>query len=262
MSQQVNDDILNKRVYGEDIDSQSTWLTKNLYKLMIWISIIWFAVVLIYITQFFGWSNLFLMMPDEFGGFMAGITLPLAIIWVVMAYIDRGTSFKNEARFLRAYMNQLVYPEDGGAQTAKAMADAIRSQVVELQEATRQATEQTEKIRDELGGRVEDFSKIVSVLDNYSSRTVGELARTVKELAGNLDSINERTLNSTENFRACVTNLSSSYAELQKDTENLLVKIAPKVNDVRATSVVLKSTSDETYSGQYQPRFGNAECAD
>ncbi|MDO5386449.1 MAG: hypothetical protein Q4F75_04165 [Pseudomonadota bacterium] len=248
MSQQVNDDIFNKRVYGEDIDSQSTWLTKNLYKLMIWISIIWFAVVLIYITQFFGWSNLFLMMPDEFGGFMAGITLPLAIIWVVMAYIDRGTSFKNEARFLRAYMNQLVYPEDGGAQTAKAMADAIRSQVVELQEATRQATEQTEKIRDELGGRVEDFSKIVSVLDNYSSRTVGELARTVKELAGNLDSINERTLNSTENFRACVTNLSSSYAELQKDTENLLVKIAPKVNDVRATSVVLKSTSEETYS--------------
>ena len=89
MSQQVNDDILNKRVYGEDIDSQSTWLTKNLYKLMIWISIIWFAVVLIYITQFFGWSNLFLMMPDEFGGFMAGITLPLAIIWVVMAYIDK-----------------------------------------------------------------------------------------------------------------------------------------------------------------------------
>ena len=144
MSQQVNDDILNKRVYGEDIDSQSTWLTKNLYKLMIWISIIWFAVVLIYITQFFGWSNLFLMMPDEFGGFMAGITLPLAIIWVVMAYIDRGTSFKNEARFLRAYMNQLVYPEDGGAQTAKAMADAIRSQVVELQEATRQ--EDSEKI--------------------------------------------------------------------------------------------------------------------
>ncbi len=235
------------RAYGDDVDSQNTWLTKNLYKLMIWISIIWFAVVLIYITQFFGWSNLFLMMPDEFGGFMAGITLPLAIIWVVMAYIDRGTSFKNEARFLRAYMNQLVYPEDGGAQTAKAMADAIRSQVIELQEATRQATEQTEKIRVELGGRVDDFSKLVSVLDNYSSHTVGELARTVKELAGNLDSINERTLNSTENFRNCVNNLSSSYAELQKDTENLLVKISPKVNDVRATSIVLKSSSEEAY---------------
>lgn len=67
---------------------------------MIWVSAAWFAVVLIYITQFFGWSNLFLMMPDEFGGFLAGITLPLAIIWVVMAYIDRGTSFKQEAKFL------------------------------------------------------------------------------------------------------------------------------------------------------------------
>ena len=252
MSNEIKENTDNKKEvlhqnYGEEIDSQNTWLTKNLYKLMIWISIIWFAVVLIYITQFFGWSNLFLMMPDEFGGFMAGITLPLAIIWVVMAYIDRGTSFKNEARFLRAYMNQLVYPEDGGAQTAKAMADAIRSQVSELQEATKQATIQTEKIRVELGERVDDFAKIISVLDNYSSHTVGELARTVKELAGNLDSINERTLNSTENFRNSVNSLSSTYEELQKDTEELLVKISPKVNDIRATSIVLKSSSEEAY---------------
>ncbi len=104
--------------YSED-EMNPSWLSNNLHSLMIWVSVIWFGVVLIYITQFFGWSNLLLMMPDEFGGFLAGVTLPLAIIWVVMAYIDRGTSFKNEARFLRAYMNQLVYPEDGGGSTAK-----------------------------------------------------------------------------------------------------------------------------------------------
>lgn len=73
-------------------------------------------------------------------------------------------------------------------------------------------------------------------------------ARTVKELAGNLDSINERTLNSTENFRAALPICPLLMPNCKKNTENLLVKIAPKVNDVRATSVVLKSTSDETYS--------------
>ena len=72
----------------------------------------------------------------------------MIIIWVVMAYIDRGTSFNREAKFLRAYMNQLVYPEDNAPQTAKAMADAIRSQVVELQEVSRLAHEQTSQIKD------------------------------------------------------------------------------------------------------------------
>ena len=116
-------------------DNKHKWLANNMQRLMIWISAAWFGIVLIYITQFFGWSNLFLMMPDEFGGFLAGVTLPLAIIWVVMAYIDRGTSFKNEAKFLRAYMNQLVYPEEGGAQTAKAMAKAEKKAVKEEKKA-------------------------------------------------------------------------------------------------------------------------------
>ena len=135
-----------KTSYIEENETPN-WLANNLHRLMIWVSIIWFGIVLIYISQFFGWSNLFLMMPDEFGAFLAGVTLPLAIIWVVMAYIDRGTNFKNEARFLRAYLNQLVYPEDGGAGTAKAMAEALRAQTVELQQATKEATLQTARIK-------------------------------------------------------------------------------------------------------------------
>ena len=96
----------NSKAGYAELEENPSWLNNNLHKLMVGISALWFAIVMIYITQFFGWSNLFLMMPDEFGGFLAGITLPLAIIWVVMAYIDRGTSFKQEAKFLRAYMNQ------------------------------------------------------------------------------------------------------------------------------------------------------------
>jgi hypothetical protein len=76
---------------------------------MIVISSIWVLMVAVYITQFFGWSNLFLMMPDEFGGFLAGITLPLAIIWMVIAYIDRGVSFKQEAKLILSNSNLIVF---------------------------------------------------------------------------------------------------------------------------------------------------------
>ena len=177
----------NKIVYTEDAETENSWLNNNLHRLMIWVSVIWFAVLHIYITQLFGWSNLFLMMPDEFGGFLAGVTLPLAIIWVVMAYIDRGSSFKREAKFLRAYMNQLVYPEEGSATTAKAMADAIRSQVIELQEVTKLATAQTEKIKQELGGRVVDFAKLDGEMHNYTSKTRTELKNVDKTLIKSID---------------------------------------------------------------------------
>ena len=226
----------NKLSYIEENDTENSWLNNNLHKLMVWVSIIWFAVVLIYITQFFGWSNLFLMMPDEFGGFLAGVTLPLAIIWVVMAYIDRGSSFKREAKFLRAYMNQLVYPEEGSATTAKAMADAIRSQVVELQEVTKLATAQTEKIKQELGGRVDDFAKLVGVLDNYSSKTMTELTEGVKTLVKSFDYVAERADNATGQFKEQIRDFSNSAIVIKKEVSDLLNEVSPKIKEIKESS--------------------------
>lgn len=232
--------------YAEDIDHEAPWLANNLHKLMIWVSIIWFAIILIYITQFFGWSNLFLMMPDEFGGFLAGVTLPLAIIWVVMAYIDRGSSFKREAKFLRVYMNQLVYPEEGGATTAKAMADAIRSQVIELQEVTKLATEQTNKIKQELGGRVEDFAKLVGVLDNYSSKTMTELTEGVKTLVKSFDYVTERAENATGVFKEQIRDFSASAITVKKEVGDLLNQVTPRIKEIQASSELLHNITESS----------------
>ena len=234
-------------IIAED-ESKNKWLANNMQRLMIWVSIIWFGVVLIYITQFFGWSNLFLMMPDEFGGFLAGVTLPLAIIWVVMAYIDRGASFKQEAKLLHTYMNQLVYPEDGGAQTAKAMADAIRAQVIELQEVTKQATEQTDKIQAELSNRVEDFAKLVGVLDNYSSKTITELTEGVKTLVNSFDYVVERALVSTETLQNKVSDFSSAGEQIRTGIESIFESLQPRIQELQSSSAQIKNVNDENNS--------------
>lgn len=36
-------------------ENDNTWLGSNLYRLMLVVTVVWFAIVLIYITQFFGW---------------------------------------------------------------------------------------------------------------------------------------------------------------------------------------------------------------
>ena len=229
----------------QEVEEQGGWLANNLHKLMISVSVIWFAIVIIYITQFFGVENLLVLMPDEFGGFLAGVTLPLAIIWVVMAYIDRGTSFKNEAKFLRAYMNQLVYPEDGGAQTAKAMADAIRSQVIELQEVTKLATVETDKIKDELGARVQDFEKLVGILDKYSTHTIVELADSVKTLIRNFDVITTKAEDSKDNFRDYASEFSQTANNIQRDMRMFLDTVIPSIQEMRSTTGMLQNITDE-----------------
>lgn len=232
--------------YAEELETKSSWLNNNLNKLMIWFSVLWFVIVLVYITQFFGWSNLFLMMPDEFGGFLAGVTLPLAIIWVVMAYIDRGSSFKNEAKFLRAYMNQLVYPEDGGAQTAKAMADAIRSQVIELHQATRHATEQTDAIKKELGNRVEDFSKLISTLDNYSAKTMVELTECVKTLSQNFDGIVSQAGKSTAELKEYIDGFVQSAGILESNYSHLLNTLVPHIQEMKDSADLLNNINNNS----------------
>ena len=230
-------------VYTE-IEEKQSWLNNNLHKLMISVSVIWFAIVLIYITQFFGWSNLFLMMPDEFGGFLAGITLPLAIIWVVMAYIDRGTSFKQEAKFLRAYMNQLVYPEDGAPQTAKAMADAIRSQVVELQQVSKAATQQTALIKDEMKANIAELSKLIATLDAYSSKTIVELSDSVKFISQNFDNITGKTQSSIAVFSEMNKNLSGEAAAVEENLGSLFDNLLPRIKEMKEAAGFLQNISE------------------
>ncbi|MFV0627239.1 MAG: hypothetical protein ACK5N8_07820 [Alphaproteobacteria bacterium] len=224
-----------------NVEVHESWLSNNLNRLMIGISVLWFAFVLIYITQFFGWSNLFLMMPDEFGGFLAGVTLPLAIIWVVMAYIDRGSSFKNEAKFLRAYMNQLVYPEDGSAKTAKAMADAIRSQVVDLQEVTKMATKQTDIIKNELSTRVDDFARLVYLLDNYSGKSMRELGETIETLTKSFEYVTDKAIGTTDNFKDCIAEFNVSANLVQDNVKSLINVVGPQLENMEKYSARLQN---------------------
>lgn len=229
-----------------EVDEKQSWLANNLHRLMICVSIVWFAIVLIYITQFFGWSNLFLMMPDEFGAFLAGITLPLAIIWVVIAYIDRGTSFNKEAKFLRAYMNQLVYPEQGAPETAKAMADAIRSQVVELQQITKMATEQTAKIKVEIGANINEFAKLVSTLDTYSSHTIVELSDSVKFLVKNFENISSKAENSAQTIAQFNREFVANSDIVEKNIGGLIERLLPRVKEIKDTADILHAIAENS----------------
>ena len=206
-------------------EQPESWFANGLHRFMIVFSVMWFGIVAVYITKFFGWDNLFSMVPNEFSGFMAGITLPLAIVWVVMAYIDRGSSFRNETQMLRNSLNQIIFPDSNGNAATKMIADAIKAQVSDLKETTRDVCAQADVIKRDLSDRITEMKSLAGELDTYSSQTMQELNSEIKKLVDNFTFVAEKAASTTADFRV-------NTLQIREDSEQLSNIMKPMVNEM------------------------------
>lgn len=218
-------------------EENGSWFANGLHSFIIVFSVMWFAIVAIYITFFSGWDNLFSMLPNEFSGFMATITLPLAIIWVIMAYIDRGNSFKNETRMLRDSLSQIIFPDSDGSAATKMIAEAIRTQVSELKEVTRDICAQSDVIKRDLTERVDDFKQLAEALDKYSSQTMSELNNEIQKLVDNFGYVTEKATTATADFRV-------NTLQMKEDSEKLVSILTPMVNQMVTAAERVKEVVD------------------
>ena len=214
-------------------EQPESWFSNGLHRFMIVFSVMWFGIVAIYITKFFGWDNLFSMMPNEFSGFIAGISLPLAIVWVVMAYIDRGNSFRNETQMLRDSLNRVIFPDSNGNAATKMIADAIKAQVSELKETTRDVCAQADVIKRDLSDRIAEMKSLAGELDTYSSQTMQELNSEIKKLVENFTFVAEKAASTTADFRV-------NTMQIREDSEQLSNIMKPMVNEMVAAAENIK----------------------
>ena len=212
----TNDDVITKNGHTK---------TSGLHYFIILFSVIWFGVVAVYITKFFGWDNLFSMVPNEFSGFLAGVTLPLAIIWVIMAYIDRGNSYRREAALLQRSVNQLIFPDSEANNATKMIANAIEKQVAELKEATRDVYAQSDVIRRDLVERINDMRQLSESIHTYSTQALPNLAEEIRNLTQNFQDVAEKASTTTADFRV-------NTLQIREDSENLANILTPMVNQM------------------------------
>ena len=206
-------------------EQPESWFANGLHRFMIVFSVMWFGIVAVYITEFFGWDNLFSMVPNEFSGFMAGMTLPLAIVWVVMAYIDRGSSFRNETQMLCDSLNRVIFPDSNGSDATKMIADAIKAQVSDLKETTRDVCAQADVIKRDLSDRIAEMKSLAGELDTYSSQTMQELNSEIKKLVENFTFVAEKAASTTADFRV-------NTMQIREDSEQLSNIMKPMVNEM------------------------------
>ena len=216
---------VNNFVNNPEDEANESWFDNGLHRFIIVFSVMWFGIVAVYLVKFFGLDNLFAMTPSEFSGFMTSITLPLAIVWVIMAYIDRGNNFRKETRMLRDSLNQVIFPDTNGSEATKMIAEAIKAQVAELKDVTRDVCAQSDVIKRDLTERINDMRELTEALDKYSSQSMVMLNEEVQKLIDNFVLVANKAASSSSDFRV-------NTMQIREDSEQMVNLMTPMVNQM------------------------------
>ena len=126
--------------FFEDIEikkDEKTLTKKPFYQKPIYwgaflLSILWIWAAIDYMIGVEWWATRYRLPPAEFVGMVSSQALPLAIIWFIVAWIERRNQLEEETKTLRAYMNQLMYPTEEGAVYTQSLTNALRAQIKEF----------------------------------------------------------------------------------------------------------------------------------
>ncbi len=210
------------------------WLKGNFAYCLLISALIWVVAICYYIEHFIGWNSILALSPTDFSSFVLAVTIPLFLLWFVLAYIERSSSLDANTQLFQMYINSLMYPDEDASQNAKALAAAMREQVKTLQTESRAVISQSGQVKADLELRISELSNLLKALDNYSAQTLTALNDNVKDLANRCQYITDKTQNSANQLKECTTDITHN-------SDRFLSKLTPIVDEISALSSNIKS---------------------
>ncbi|MHC4181498.1 MAG: hypothetical protein ACYSWU_28710 [Planctomycetota bacterium] len=123
-------------------------------------SAVWIAACLVYALGHVGGETLAGLALHEAGAAVAGVAMPMVVLWLVVLYMRRGGELREQTDMLRAQLELLTYPPDDAESRVRAVTDSLRGQAEALDRVTDTATIQMEKLSKTLGGRTEALAEV------------------------------------------------------------------------------------------------------
>lgn len=210
------------------------WLRKNFIYCLALTALLWIVGISYCINHFIGWNSIFATEPADFGFFVLSVTVPLLLLWFILAYIERSSSLDANAELFQNYIENLLYPDETASKQARALAATLQEQTHLLQKENKTVIEQSAKIKTDLDARLAELSNILQLLDSYSAKTLTDLNDGVKTLADKCSYITDKTTNAVYNIR-------ESSAEMAENASLFLSRINPLLDEISALSSNVKN---------------------
>lgn len=211
------------------------WLRKNFIYCLALAALLWIVGISYYIDHFIGWNSIFAIEPADFGFFVLSVTVPLLLLWFILAYIERSSSLDANAELFQNYIENLLYPDETASKQARVLAATLQEQIHLLQKENKTVIEQSAKIKTDVDARLAELSNILQLLDSYSAKTLTDLNDGVRALADKCSYITDKTTNTVYNIR-------ESSAEIAENASLFLSRINPLLDEISALSSNVKNS--------------------
>ena len=152
-------------------------------------TVLWAFMIHRVLDRSIGWDNLPFLLPHELGGLAAGVVTPLALLWMVVAFFERGRQLRSETEALRRQLLQMTYPSDRAQTRLREVTDALRRQARDLTDASDEATTRLHAVTEAVRQQSLELARVSEDADLRAQAIAEALRRQTMDL----QSVSERS---------------------------------------------------------------------
>ena len=147
------------------------------------VAIGWVGFVLNYLQISGWWQGRAELSPMEIVGGLGGLSMPLVLLFLVASFFDRSERVEREAKKMRSFMEELIYPSEEGAVYTEELTANLAKQIKEFRSVYTGVSEHTDKVRENLQRWIEGLNKLVKTVDTQTVTSIQKMADHIEKLA-------------------------------------------------------------------------------
>lgn len=231
-------------------------------------SAVWIGLSLGYVQTYIGWSEILALQPHLLGGFLAGALAPLALLWMVLAYAQRGADVHMYADALRAELQAMIFPSEERAQVIHRDIEDLCRQAAELSTASTSVLKSIHRARMGLRSEIKNLGSMnaetethIDLLAQALEERSASLRSLMEEIEKRVAGIESKTAEGANAWDAAAKTMFAQSAEVEdifsKSTEKILgtaekVTETARVGELLAQQVTSLETVTEKASSSLE----------
>lgn len=207
--------------------------------LAVFLTVAWISYAAIYILALPNSIRTITSSPLTFGGILASVLAPIAMMWLCIATWQRRSDAHIYAEALREELRGLFYPNPNQSNLIGEDIRGLMKQATEMSATSRGAIKAIQRARTGLRAEIRDFAGVSQKAEFHIERLADSLSKRAEELLSLTETIEAQTDNISQKAQHGVgqwENVSAEITELGEELESIFVSGADKLKDVSETA--------------------------
>ncbi len=216
----------------------------------------WIGICGSYVFTNVGWQTMAAQQPHLLGGFIAGILAPVALLWVILAFVQRGSDIHMYAEALRGELQSMIFPSEERSQVIHKDIEELVRQAAELSTASKAVLRSIHRARMGLRSEIQGMAGISKKTEFHIDRLTETLSERSAKLLSLTEEIEQRTNDLDSKTQAgakawdqATLTVLERAAEMESAMGKGASKLLEAADEAKSKTSGISLNLEETYDG-------------